>query len=270
MGFSEFSIKELLSSLTTVGISEGDIILVHSSLLHLGQLSGGDPQAMPHRIISALTSYIGKFGTLVALAPNYDYSNKGIPFDTRHSPVAHELGVLSAALAAHPDAERSANPIFSLAALGAMADHICNGSNASAFGSDSAWDRAVGAGAKILLLGSSFERLTIIRYIEQCAGVPYLYVKLFSTKIYRNKVELPYKVTALLRYPNLPINYDLSSFERELCSDGIIKEARLGGGEIKSMDALKCVRTGIQRINNDIHFFLAHPPPYIDCDPHFA
>lgn len=262
MPISEFCLDELRSALTAIGIGEGDTVIMHSSLLNLGRLSGSDPEETPNKIISALIRFLGSSGTLAALAPNYDYSNKGIPFDTKNSPVAHEVGVLNAALAYHPKAERSANPIFSIAAIGSKAEDICNGSNASAFGSESAWDRAVRADAKILLLGSSFQRLTIIRYIEQCAGVPYLYVKYFPTKIYRDSVELPFKVTALLRYSNLPINYDLSMFEKELVAANILKKVSVGGGEVKSMDARKSVRTGIERINHDIHFFLSHPPSY--------
>lgn len=268
MPISEFSLDELKSSLAVIGIREGDTVIMHSSLLNLGRLSGSDPEETPRELISALIAYLGSSGTLAALAPYYDYSNKGMPFDTKSSPVSHEVGVLNAALAAHPKAQRSANPIFSIAAIGSKADDICNRSNASAFGSESAWDRVVRTDAKILLLGSSFQRLTIIRYIEQCAGVPYLYVKHFPTKIYRDNVELPFKVTALLRYPNLPISYDLSMFEKELVATNILKEVPVGGGQVKSMDALKSVRAGIKRINHDIHFFLAHPPPYDDREPH--
>ena len=264
MPFTEFTLDELLSSLTAIGIREDDTVLMHSSLLHLGQLSEAEPDDAPGQIIDALISHLGTSGTLAALAPYYDYSNKGIPFDTRHSPVSHEVGILNAVLANHPKAERSANPIFSIAAIGYQADHICNGPNASAFGSESAWDRVVRAGAKILLLGSSFQRLTIVRYIEQCAGVPYLYVKLFPTKIFRDRVELPYKVTALLRYSNLEITYDLSAFEDELSSNSVLNAGHVGGGVILSVGAAECVRAGVRGLNKDIHFFLAKPPSYND------
>lgn len=266
MPITEFTLDELLSSLNAVGVREGDIVLMHSSLLNLGRLSEVELDDVPGQIIEALVGYLGRSGTLAALAPYYDYSNRGVPFDTRHSPVSHEVGVLNAVLANHTKAERSANPIFSIAAIGYQAEHICNGPNASAFGLDSAWDRAVRAGAKILLLGSSFQRLTIVRYIEQCAGVPYLYVKLFSTKVFRDRIELPYDVTALLRYSNLEITYDLSAFEDELSSNNILKVGHVGGGALLTMSAAECVRVGVRSLNNDIHFFLAKPPSYHDFD----
>ncbi len=262
MAAAEFSFADIDTALAKVGIAEGDTVIMHSSLLHLGMLSDCEPKAMPGRIVDRLLAVLGSSGTLAALAPCYDYSNDGVPFDTRTSPVSTELGVISANLAARSDAERSSNPIFALAAVGAQADYICNGPNASAFGAESAWDRAVRAGAKILLLGSSFERLTLVRYIEQCAAVPYLYVKMFRTPVLRDGRALPHPVTALLRYAHLPLQYDLSRFEGLLRDAGLLRETALGGGRVCGFDAAGAVRAGIEALADNIHYFLAVAPAY--------
>lgn len=217
---------------------------------------------MPRRVIETITQYLGRDGTLAVLAPCYDYSNLGVPFDTRRSPVSRELGVLSATVAEWEGAERSANPIFSVAAVGAQATYICNGPNASAFGIESAWDRVVRLGGKVLLLGSGVRRMTLARYIEQHAGVPYLYTKLFRTPIFRDGVPLPYPVTALLRYANLPLQYDLLRFGERLYEQGIMRNCALGGGQVQAADAESCVRAGITALNQDLHYFLAVPPAY--------
>jgi aminoglycoside 3-N-acetyltransferase len=233
-------------------------------LLHLGRLADCKAKDMPLKIIDILLEVVGKDGTLAVLAPFYDYADKKEPFDTRRSPVSFEVGVLNAALAERKEAERSANPLFSLAALGRQADYICNGPNASAFGAESAWDRIVGAGAKVLLLGSSIDRLTLVRYIEQRVAVPYLYIKLFKTPIYRNQKLLPYPVTTLLRYRDLPLTYNILEFGRRLRESDIIAEASLGGGRILAMDAAQAVDQGIAALQEDIHFFLEQPPTYVD------
>lgn len=264
MASASFTVTELANALSSVGIEMGDCVLVHSSLLHLGRLGGCPARDMPGVITETLLEAIGDDGTLATLAPYYDYSDSGAPFDTVRSPVSPEVGVLNAAIAAHPDAERSANPMFSLAAIGKLADHICNGPNASAFGAESAWDRAVHAGAKILLLGSSFERLTLARYIEQKVGVPYLFVKMFRAPVSRNGAPLGQPVTALLRYRHLPLDYGLAEFEARLNQAGITREAPLGGGRVLAMDAAKSTEMGINALQDDIHFFLKSPPDYVD------
>jgi len=266
MPVAEFTLGELNDSLASIGIVAGDTVLMHSSLLHLGVLAECAPQEMPDRVISGLLDYLGPNGTLAVLAPCYDYSNDNVPFDTRRSPVAHELGILSAALAARPDALRSANPTFSLAAVGAGAENICIESNASAFGAGSAWERAVEAGAKILLLGSEVQRMTLVRFIEQRGGVPYLYVKYFQIPVFRDGIELDLPVTALLRYAHLPLEYDLSDFETLLRDANILHEATIGGGYARALDAAQCVQAGLEALAGDLHYFLASLPAYDDAE----
>jgi aminoglycoside 3-N-acetyltransferase len=259
---AEYTLSELDAALQTLGVTAGDTVLVHSSLLHLGRIKGCETTHMTDRIVDSLTSYLGPTGTLVTLSPWYDYSNKGVPFDTRHSPVSPELGVLSVAVAARAEAERSANPMFSLAAIGRHADYICNGPNASAFGADSAWDRFVSAGGKVLLLGSDVQRMTLIRYAEQRFGVPYLYIKMFRTPILRNGRTLPFPVTALLRFAKIPLRYNLVPFIDRLRAKGLFYQTPLGGGLAQVTDARDCVREGIDSLNENMHVFLAEPPPY--------
>ena len=266
MAIATFSRDDLMHTLDTLGVSEADCVLLHSSLMHIGRFNGCDAHDMPGAIIEVLLEVLEANGTLLTLAPFYDYSNKGQPFDTRRSPVSPEVGVLNAAVAAHPEAERSANPMFSLAGIGKLAGHICNGPNASAFGAESAWDRAVKSGAKMVLLGSSIERFTLVRYIEQRVGVPYLFVKLFCTPVLRDGVALGYPVTALLRYLHLSITYRLAPFGARLSEAGVMREAPLGGGMVKVIDAAEAVAEGIDAAQEDVHFFLAAPPNYVDAE----
>ncbi len=264
MATPEFTLAEFDAALDAVGIEEGDVVIVHSSILHLGLLSDCNPRQMSDRLIDTFVDRLGASGTLTGLAPCYDYSNNAAPFDTRTSSVAKEIGVFNAALAARVDAERSANPVFSLAGIGAAVSEICVGSNASAFGAGSAWDHAVKLGAKVVMLGASFQRFTLVRYIEQLAGVPYLFVKLFRTPISRNGVELDMPVTALLRYAHMPLEYDLSRFETRLSDLGLVRTTELGGGAVSAIPAKKAVDAGIEALNEDLHYFLRVPPKYPD------
>jgi aminoglycoside N3'-acetyltransferase len=257
-----FSRAELDRACDGLGVSAGDTVMVHASLLHLGRMDGVALADIPRAVIAALRARIGREGTLAMLAPFYDYADKGILFDTRTSPVARQIGVLSAAFAAMPTTQRSANPIFALCAEGPAAEAICNASNGASFGSGSAWERLMEGGPKILMLGCGIATLTLVRLIEQRAGVPYLYTKLFATPVSRDGVTLDLKVTALLRYRAAPITYALDGFASRLAREGILREEPLGADAVRLVDARSCVGVGTRMLAADPYAFLAAPPAY--------
>ncbi|MBT3305198.1 MAG: hypothetical protein HN377_01820, partial [Alphaproteobacteria bacterium] len=95
---------------------------------------------------------------------------------------------------------------------------------------------------------------------------PYLFVKMFRTPVLRDGVALDYPVTALLRYNHLPLQYKLSKFGDRLRNAGILRETPLGGGLISVLDTAKAVKEGIDALQENLHFFLAAAPDYVDTE----
>lgn len=257
-----FTLAEFDRACETIGLAPGDTVMAHASLLHLGRLPDVPLPQMPAVIIERLRARLGAGGTLAMLAPFYDYADKQVPFDTRHSPVSRQIGVLSATFTAMPGVERSANPIFALAAQGPAADTICNRSNGAAFGAGSAWEHLMQGKPKILMLGCGIATLTLVRLIEQRAGVPYLYTKLFPTPVLRNGVALDLPVSALLRYRTAPITYALDGFAQRLAGKGVLRQAPLGADALRLVDAEACIAIGLDMLAADPYAFLAAPPAY--------
>jgi aminoglycoside N3'-acetyltransferase len=247
-----------------LGVESGETIILHSSLLNLGRLEEYDMRSAAEVIIDLILDRIGPNGTLSLLAPFYDYADKQVPFDTAISPVSHLVGVLNVCLASRPESERSANPLFSVASIGAQADFICNQSSTGAVGALSAWGQLTALNARMLHMGSSLERTTIIRHVESLFGVPYLYTKLFTTPVTREGVPVQTPITALLRYKNVPINYDLHDLWNLARNQGLVTQHSLGGSNVTSISVQPFVDLCLQALNENVYAFLEKAPPYID------
>ena len=262
MATEYYTEAQLRAALEQVGVRPGATVVLHSSLFHIGRLEGVALADNAARIIGILRDHLGAEGTLAVPASNWDYGRKREPFDLRRSPVTKALGVVSQQVAALPEARRSPNPIFSIAAVGAQAAFICDGGTASAMGPDSAWDRLLQLGAENLFLGCDLTYLSFVRYIEHHCGVPYIYNKLFDVPVLDDGRELALTVVTPLRYAHCPAEHDISRFEQRLRERGALRETELGGGPVKAVAMADCLRLGVEALKEDIHFFLSGPPAY--------
>jgi len=94
--------QEIIAGLQRIGLTKGDKVLLHSSLLSLGKVDGG-----PDAVIDAFIEVLGSEGTLLV-------------------PVFGALGILTDTLKKRPGAIISPCPVGTLAALGADAEAICH------------------------------------------------------------------------------------------------------------------------------------------------
>ncbi len=263
MASEQYTEAQLRAALRRVGIESGATVVLHSSLFHLGKLAGAALADNAARVVAILCDHLGPDGTLAAPASNWDYGRKRQPFDLRRSPVTKDLGVVSQYLAALPESRRSPNPIFSVAAVGARAEVICDGGTGSAMGPDSAWDRLCRLGAENLFLGCDLTYLSFVRYIEHHCGVPYIYNKLFDVPVLDDGKALDLTIVTPLRYAHCTGEHDISRFERRLRAQGVLREARLGGGPVMAVSMADCLQEGIAALKEDIHYFLSGPPAYL-------
>ena len=257
-----YSSADLTGALEALDIQRGSVLMMHSSLLHLGRMHGVAIRDTARTVVNGISNHLGPAGTLAVPAPNWDYGVKRQPFDIATTPVTKMLGVVSSHINGLPGRHRSANPIFSIAAVGALAANICGGYSTNAFGYDSPWQRMFDFDADMLCLGSDFEFLTFIRFMETRFGVPYLYNKYFDIPVFENGVAINTPVVAPLRYTHLPIHYSLERFTQRCRSAGILREIAVGDGMAMAIRMRSCFEVGMAALREDIHYFLQCPPDY--------
>lgn len=164
-------ITQLKVQLNDLGIENGDIVLVHSSLKSLG---GG---VSPSQVINALFAALGEQGTLVLPALSYLHSNKNNPyFDYFQTP--SNIGVIAEYFRTEEKAGiRSLCPTHSCCASGLNADFITSGHilDNTPCGTNSPFRRVLDLGGKILFLGCGMGPNTSMHAVEELFEPDYLF-----------------------------------------------------------------------------------------------
>jgi len=154
---------DIVSGFRALGLVEGDLVQVHSSLSSFGHVEGG-----ADTVIDALLETVGPDGTV--MVPTFNHGAEEL-FDIRTSPSIN--GAITNALRLRPEAYRSLHPTHPTAAIGPLAelltrDHIPAGT----FGLASPLGKLAAMGGKILLLGVGMDTNTMTHIGETVYGVP--------------------------------------------------------------------------------------------------
>jgi aminoglycoside N3'-acetyltransferase len=156
---------ELTEQLHTLGVDEGDVLLVHTSYRAVRPVDGG-----PAALVAALQSAVGDDGTLVM--PSWGDDDNS-PFDPATTSVSADLGVTAATFAHMAGVRRSAHP-FAFAAVGRHADEIvADPLPTPPHRLESPVGRVWELDGKVLLLGVGHDADTTIHLAEVLARVPY-------------------------------------------------------------------------------------------------
>jgi aminoglycoside 3-N-acetyltransferase len=174
------TIESLTDDFRNLGVVEGDIILLHSSLSQLGWTVGG-----PVSVIDALLNVIGKKGTLIIptfSAGNTDpseWQNPPVPKSwwpiiREHIPAFHVdktptrgVGIIPESFRKYPGVIRSNHPDSSFCAWGKYAKFITNNHSLdSDLGEGSPLARIYELDGKVLLLGVGHSSNTSIHLAE--------------------------------------------------------------------------------------------------------
>lgn len=174
------TVNSIYNDLLSLGVKDGDILLVHSSLSSMGWVCGGATAA-----IMALQQGIGKNGTLVMPAHSgensdpAEWENPPVPkewvqpiyenmpaFDINLTPT-RGMGKIAELFRTFPEVYRSNHPQVSFAAWGKFAnDIIKNHQLTPQFGMESPLGKMYNLNAKVLLLGVGYDSCTCFHLAE--------------------------------------------------------------------------------------------------------
>ena len=172
--------RSLAADLHALGVTAGDVVLLHSSMRSIGFVAGG-----PQTVVQALLDVLGPEGTLVV--PTHTPANTD-PAGWRHPPVLEAwwpvireqapgfdplrtpsqwMGVIAETVRTWPGALRSDHPHVSFAALGTHAADIVDGHRLDdALGERSPLGAVYRLDGKVLLLGCEHGSNTSLHLAE--------------------------------------------------------------------------------------------------------
>ena len=163
------TINDIKRAVSDLGIREGDIVLVHSSLKSLGYVEGG-----ADTVIDGFLDVIGESGTLVfPTLCQRDWDNV---YKNWHLDAPSDVGYITNVFRKRSNALRSNQATHSVAAIGKKAKYITethgeSGKRIGIFGdtpfsADSPWEKMYMLGTKVVFLGVGVISCTFRHYAE--------------------------------------------------------------------------------------------------------
>ena len=166
--------RSLARELRELGVTPGDVLMVHASMRAVGEVLGG-----ANVVVQALEDVVGEAGTLTAyvdveLFHEDDDESEDVPvFDARIARAARDHGILHEVMRTWPGARRSAHPDAGVVAIGARAEWIVDPHPFRyGYGEGTPFARIVEAGGKVLMLGAPLDTITLVHHAEHLARIP--------------------------------------------------------------------------------------------------
>lgn len=162
--------ENIISDLSKLGVSHGDVILMHSSYKALGSIDGGAKS-----FFEAFLELLGVDGTLILPALSFDNVTRDNPFfDLNNTPSC--IGYLPEYFRTEvPGVIRSIHATHSCCAIGKAAEIICKGHDLdnTPVGKNSPFAKLPEFSGKILMLGCSTDSNTSMHGVEETIKLPY-------------------------------------------------------------------------------------------------
>ena len=225
----------IANGLRELGLKNGDIVLLHSSLISLGKVNGG-----PAAVVDAFLDVIGAEGTLLV-------------------PVFGALGILTDEVKNRPDAVISPCPVGTLAAIGKDAEELCRDhwKAETAHGNDTPYTRLAEKGGFICLLGVDQDRNTTLHSVEALLELPYM-----NTATRTFKTPDGEEVTKSWKFYPGP-HRDFIGLDAMLTP--AMTRGRIGNAEVRLINAQKMYDIAMNIGNLDPAFVLCDNPACADC-----
>ena len=230
--------SRLADEVRALGVAEGDVVMVHTSMSKLGWVIGG-----ADTVVRGLLDVVGRTGTIVAVTGahndtwyGYDrwpaalqelYANEMPAFDPEISESTPDVGRVPERIRTWPGAVRSDHPESSLVALGPRAAWLMDPHPLDfPSGEGSPLARIVEDGGKVLMLGAPLETITLLHHAETMATAPEKRIVRFPMAVLREGERVWVTVTDI---DSTDGAYDYDRF----CEEDVfttIGEAALGAG----------------------------------------
>lgn len=242
--------EDIMYSLKLMDVSEGDVLLVHSSLTSMGYVEGG-----ADTVIDALLEAVGPEGTISMST----LTGWGSPFDADTSPSA--VGDISEQFRKRAGAYRSLHPVHSVTAIGKYAEFLTRDHETceTGCGTGTPYEKLRMLKGKVLLLGVDMDRNTIMHTLEEEIDAIYLRTLDIPAPTYLKDQD----VFTLKKFP--PGHRDFLAITPYLRRGGAMVEGVIGQAVVKVVDIPKLFDIALTILKENPLFFICHNPNCNSC-----
>ncbi|NIA15743.1 MAG: aminoglycoside N(3)-acetyltransferase [Nitrospiraceae bacterium] len=231
-----------------LGLGDGDVVLMHSSLSSFGQVDGG-----ADAVIDGVLSAVGRGGTLVVptLTGSETLNPENPPrFDLRTQPCW--TGIVPETLRQRPEAIRSTHPTHSCAAIGRLAEDLTHDHHRSLTpcGMRSPYFRVAMAGGYIAMAGCNLTACTTFHTVEEIARLPYVCQPDPAACTCIDRHGETVEVTCYLHSYAGP-ERDFPALEPHLLAQGAMRFGRVGPCEIRLIESLSLIEAALDELRSD-------------------
>ena len=245
----------ILSGIRDVGVTPGDVLLVHSSLRSFGYVTGG-----AETVIDALLESVGDGGTL--LVPTLTFSVlKTWPhhFSIRKTPSTS--GRITEALRLRAQALRSRHPVSPAAAIEPQAAYLTADHRDTPCGPDSPYYRLYELGGKVVFFGATLASNSVFHCAEEIVSPDYLGYASIAGAIVEDADGRKHTVSAR-RYDcsDRGIVRHLGNMEPVFLERGLLRRTNIGESRTYAIDAKANVGVSCEVLKTSPDYILTPLP----------
>ena len=249
------TLEQIKAGLKELGLSRGDVVLVHSDLRQLGKPR--ELVKLPHcgadLVIDAFAETVGPEGLVIVptltrtTVKGDEQEPSGLVFDPAQTPSC--VGSITNVMRLRPESVRSTHPTHSMVAIGDRARELCQvDPEMSTFDRRGPWGRMYDWDGFICWFGTLNKTNTTVHVVEDWMDLPYMetcyaWVRGPDGKPFKQKVtKAPLGARDFYRVE--------SKSSRLLDESGIITSTRIGRAKVSLMkvrDVHRVIREGIIR-----------------------
>lgn len=227
--------EDIVRGLLALGLGEGHLVQVHSSLSSFGYVEGG-----AEAVVDALIAAVGPTGTV--MVPTFNHGQAEI-FDVNSTPSVN--GAITEALRKRPQAKRSVHPTHPYAAIGPMAEWLTGEHlELDTFDRNSPLGKLADKGGWVLLLGVGMNSNTAAHVGETLARVPCIGYRENPGKVVGPDGALRQAWSVLWRDGPCLLEWD--PLEQAMRDTDMIADGRIGDAQVMLMKALDVVQTAFE------------------------
>ncbi|MCY3749510.1 MAG: AAC(3) family N-acetyltransferase [Chloroflexi bacterium] len=240
----------LAADLRRLGISPGDVLMIHSSLRSLGHVVGGAPT-----VVDALLEVLGPSGTLVG--PSFNFESAQDPnfvFDPLNSP--SDMGAIADEIRRRAGNLRSRHLTHSISAIGPQAQTIVTAPGKTAWAADSPLGTVFELDGHFLLLGVTYQSFTALHVLEVAFRLRYRIIDTLRRRLRRTDGSLvPFESIVYLRDVGYP-GYDFNRLGQAMEDVGLTSVEPVGNAIARLIPAQPMREFAAPRVQRDPDYLL--------------